>query len=1505
MLSDFHAMKGLFTIPLLVLLWSMAATAHTQGIDSFSTDTLRFPGEFRSFMEKSLDDEEKLILNDYLNRWSTFDAGEEYRLREVAFLNLLLKKKARPDPHVINYLRTRLAFSSVMTGGENFENWRKGMILLLEDKKMSLRTIDQVILNTGLLLTDNILNRSTAVTWKATSDQYRITADSTLKVTFEKTDLICYSQRDSAVLYETGGTYSITTLRWNGEKGRITWQRAGYDPSMVYALLGRYAIDMSKSEYKADSVLFYHQAYFKEPLKGVLTDKAKIITQPQQATHPQFDSYQDRIMIRNLYENIDFDGGLSMQGARLNGFGNQFNKAKIFIYRNDTLVLKAASAFFVFRPTEVNSRRTEATLYIGKDSIYHPQIFFNFNVPNRELSLLQTEDAMSKSPYYNSLHKVDMSFERLSWKIDEPTIRFTMSPGSAQGTATFQSENYFNASFFEWVQGMDEQNPLVLIQRFSRWYYSEEFPSAEFANYLGMPLDHVQQLLIRLSTMGFVYYNSETDEAVIKPKLHQYLDASSGRIDYDVLNLVSQTEAPAENASLDLKTSDLTIHGVPEIHLSDSQNVTIFPYDNTIILKENRNFMFNGKINAGLFTYYGKQFFFNYDSFMIDMPGIDSLQLRILSETTDAYGQSGVLNVENIIEDGRGKLQIDHPFNKSGMRSMPKYPIFTSTDYSYVYYEPGGERDTTGGEKNYLFKLDPFTVYNLDEFTREDISFTGEFDSRDILPSFAQTLHIKDDMSLGFDHDVPVDGMPIYDGRGFFFNKLFMSNKGLRGSGKLNYLTSTTLADEFLFFPDSMMTTATSFTINRQDEGVSFPDVRSADVSIKWYPEHDQWLAVPVKDPFQIFNGDVSMSGQLNLTSNGLMGDGRAELKSSTMKSNQFVFGAASFRSDTAEFRLRSAGKGFSFVSENVKADIDLASGKGIFTANDGYGKIQYPENQFISYAEHYVWDMNNNDMILAQADQSKPPVTQTVHDRLAMSDRRNVLSKFISVNPKQDSLSFFSPYARYDINNQVILAEQVGQVEVADAIVFPYEGLLTIEKNARIKPLNKARIEILHPAIKHIFYDATVNIAGRYDYFGSGKYDYIDENNEVQVIFFNDISVDSARTIASGLIQPTDSFLLNPYFSFTGTVMLEAGKTLLTFSGGAQIIHQCPGMARNYMAFISEIDPGRVRIPVPVEPRATNNNKIYNGHFITNDSTHIYPAFLSARKNYSDTPLTTASGFLYYDKPSGQYKITTLAKIDDMNLPDNYFSLDRNYCKVYGEGKINMGVDLGQLMLTTAGNVEHDIENNETILNITLGIDFFFSQDALNIMANEIKSIPSLTGVDMNKPEIKKNLTVLAGSENIQKMYDEINIYGSYMQIPPEINKTILLTSVRLRWNHATDSYRSVGKIGIGNIGGTPVNALVDGHLEIQKKRSGDLLDLYLEIDRNTYYFFGYTRGVMMSIAANENFRNTLVNIKLNQRKMDVKSGQTPYTYMIAVDQRMEMFLRRIRRDNPEEIRQ
>jgi len=153
-----------------------------------------------------------------------------------------------------------------------------------------------------------------------------------------------------------------------------------------------------------------------------------------------------------------------------------------------------------------------------------------------------------------------------------------------------------------------------------------------------------------------------------------------------------------------------------------------------------------------------------------------------------------------------------------------------------------------------------------------------------------------------------------------------------------------------------------------------------------------------------------------------------------------------------------------------------------------------------------------------------------------------------------------------------------------------------------------------------------------------------------------------------------------------------------------------------------------------------------------------------------------------------------------------------------------------------------------------------------------------------------------MIGKELADKLISELNLYGSFKKFPDELKKTLVITDVKMKWNKDTRSYTSNGKIGIGNIYKTQVNKFVDGRIEIIKKRGGDILNIYLELDANNWYYFNYTRGTMLAVSSNEAFNTILKELKPDKRQKDgdkdKKEGN--YNFNICSPAKKTQFLRK-----------
>jgi hypothetical protein len=1481
------------TLFLFLTLWLFTAVPNrllAQDSRIFSGETDKFPDELNLYMRKNINAESEKALNDFLMAWtrdSLFSLKERDRIVNSSIS--LVKRNAKPHPHFTHYLTCLVLLKKSNQSPENYLNWEKGLDLLLEKRKVSLMNTDRYLIFTRQLIDSSSLYRSASVDWRINSRNYRIAVDTAIRVIVEKTNLTCLAKHDSMLIYETGGEFNPITSVWKGKAGLVTWERAGFKRTDVNARLDSYEINMTRSDYVAREVVFTNTFYFKSPLKGSLTDKVKLVKSPEDADYPEFNSYQKNFKIKNLYKDINYEGGLSMQGFKLVGTGNRIEPARIFIYRRDTLVLVARSSYFAFKADRINAPNAGIIIKLRNDSIFHPGLALSYLVPSRELTLYRTDNFTSQSPYFDSYHNLDMTFEQLVWKMNEPVMRFTALMGSSIGNANFESVSFFNNDKYLKMQLMDEIHPLISIRSFSKHMGVEEFLAEDFAAYLKKPITQVRQLLMRMAAEGFLFYDSETGMATIRPRLHDYLAASVSKIDYDVISIPSRTNSPVENAVFDLRNYDLTINGIPRIFVSDSQNVAIYPANDRIIMKKNRHFQFDGHVQAGLFTFSGRNFFFDYDTFKIDMHKIDSLHIRYLTGAVDNYGFPVAMDAQNLIQDLTGQLFIDRPDNKSGRKSYPQYPIFDSRENAFVYYDSKKIQNGVYARDKFFYTIYPFQMDSLDNFNRQSMRFDGELTSAGIFPVIKETLRLQPDKSLGFNTMTPDSGVPFYGGKGKFTKNISLSNGGFKGNGIINYLTSTTASDNIWLYPDSLNTVAQEFTIDEKTPETEFPRVESMHNNIHWMPYKDELYASRTDTSFRMFNDKGILAGKLKLQPSGLSGSGRMYFEGAEMNSEYYTFKATKIHSDTAYFYLKSLhSKGFTVLTDNIKADIDLSTHQGNFTSNEDYTLVSFPENKYVSFLDHFEWDMNRKELSMGSKT-SAPPATAVAEEGLSGP-------RYISIDPMQDSLSFISPVAYYDYDSNLIKATAVKYIDIADARIYPENERLTVLPDARLKTLYKAGLTADRTTHYFSFYNATLNITGRNSYTGSGYYEYVDELEQKQTLFFSTIGVDTSRkTIGSGEIAEADQFTLSPNYRYQGKFYMQASNKLLTFDGGALIEQNCDRLPPRWVYFRSEIDPANIMIPIGDPLIDINRDKIFNGLFMYYDSVHVYPAFLSGRKNYSDVPLITSSGYLFYNKATQQYLIGQKNKLLDKNAPGNLLSLHRETCELNGEGKLSLGEKLGQVKITASGTATHNTVTNSTEMDVFLGLDFFIADNIINFMASEADSMPSLPAVDLNRPAYVKNIIELIGKSKYDAMKSELSLFGSFKEFPAELRHTLVFNELRLRWNNESNSWISVGKIGIGSINNTPVNKRVDGLIELQVKRSGDVMDIYLQLDRRTWYYFGYTRGVMQIHTSNNAMLDKMEKLKPSDRRMKVASGES-YIYMISTDVKKNTFLRRYR---------
>ncbi len=456
-------------------------------------------------------------------------------------------------------------------------------------------------------------------------------------------------------------------------------------------------------------------------------DRAVKIISPEKATMPRFETYETRFFIDDIYKEVDYEGGLTLEGAVVTGTGSNWFPASIKLYRNDTLAMSLISRNFILSQKSISSY--EASV--------HPLSRQRFNLPFQPWFLIQYEhqggepvphnSPLSRSPYFDSFHNLDLYFEHFAWDMDDPFITLSRTRGSSIGAAKFESVSFYNEVNFFKLMRLDDVHPLYRIRDYAKGYGSDAFPVEGFAKWMKMPIEQATSLCIELANNGFLFYDRNFNEVVIKKKVDDYIASFAKKKDYDAIRINSEARDEEENAILDLKTFDLSLAGVNIVSLSDSQKVSIIPYDGRLVVGKNRSMSFDGVVKAGLFTIYGKQFSFNYDTFYLHLEKIDSIRFAVETDEKDPYGRPVIKNIDNIIELGSANLYIDDPKNKSGLKSLQQYPIINSLTYSYIFYDDIPNLEGIYPQEEFYFRIDPFTYNNIDHYSNTAMALEGEF----------------------------------------------------------------------------------------------------------------------------------------------------------------------------------------------------------------------------------------------------------------------------------------------------------------------------------------------------------------------------------------------------------------------------------------------------------------------------------------------------------------------------------------------------------------------------------------------------------------------------------------------------------------------------------------------------------------------------------------------------------------------------------------------------------
>tara|TARA_B110000902_G_scaffold6928_1_gene8259 strand:+ start:20728 stop:25113 length:4386 start_codon:yes stop_codon:yes gene_type:complete len=1432
---------------------ALAAIAFGQP-RSFSRKPEVFIQEFNKYISSNSTKEDAEIMKTFTTKWDSAKFVEPEQRNIISVANEMLQNDMK-IPLFVLFTETIL-YAKDSIDEVKYISWSKSLLPAVKSGNKTFITLMTASRN---LFKDNTMYISPTKKWFASDDNYRfLFNDNRVQIAFRDIDLTCKASVDEIVIYNTSGSYFLDTDEWEGEKGKVTWERVGFDKENIFAEIeGKYKLRFEIAEVRIDTVLFHNADFLAQPLYGSFRDRASSAGNIEKVSlegskFPQFTSFTSNLELGSYLEGtVTFRGGYAMKGAEIIANGSPSNPSSVTIaYKNQKRVV-AKSDYFSLKKGRITALATEVTIYTDSGTIFHPKLRFNLVLDKKILLMTRGDDGLEQAPFSNNDQQVDIFVDRVIWNLDLPQIEFDMTGTDAK--AIIESKDFYKDILYDMLQhGMLKYHPLSKMRNFIITNRKREFTFTEYAAWMGSKKIYLKSQIIELADNGYLFFNIATDSIKVRTKLDHAVLSHMKLVDYDVIRFSSQISARS-NAFLNLINNTFVIEGVRAFRFSDSQSVYAFPYEQQVILKHKRKMSFGGKITAGKFDFYGDHFEFDYFNFTIASDKID----KMIIFTEDLTGKPGLVAVKSVLRDINGTLEIDKSTNKSGLEDFPEYPRFTSKKGALIAYDKKSIHKGAYDKDKFRFEVDPFTIENMDNFTTAELSFPGLFVSGGIIPDFRYEAKIMDDYSLGFEK--PTTKYPMYDGKGSGDIAVKLSEEGFTAKGSIDFQGAVVTSQDILMTLNFTTATAESYNVKEDNK---YPNIFAKDVLTKWLPNKDSMFINTNGHSVNVLRDNQIFTGALIQTSKEIAGKGQLTWDNTKITSADMKYKPNRVTAEVSAIEIGTiTDDKITFSSSNMKSDVDFTARIGDFEQNEKGKLTGFPINSYASTMDEYKWDMDAQTIEL-----NKGPL---------LSKEK---SYFVSTKYEQQGLRFESTKALFDMKLGIIYAENVPYIDVADSRVFPNEGTVEIREDADMQPLLQSELMANRTNKYHQLFDARLVVLGRYSLTGNGSYKFKDKYATDQILQFDKIRVKGkgdTTLIISGYVSDSTGFELSPKIGYKGNTEIHSHEEDLVFNGYVKPLHSLKDYPSAWFRYKGQPDPQSVIIPA-TEILNEDRRNMYAAISVANDSVHIYPTMFNFKRSYADMELTNDSGIFYYDETNTTFYVGDSTKLLENGLRGSYLSYNDATQEVYSEGKIEFGLgkdeNFNGLM---AGNLRKLPADSSFVINSILALNLRLPEECYDRIAAVMNENDDNKFAENNTEMVERAMAEYLDDKELNKALSDVDATGE-LKPQGDLNRNMFFSNVSLHYSPIKRQFLSYEPIHVATINGKQINKQIDSRITITKRRSSTRYTIYLEVSKYDWFYIDYYLGSVTVTSTDKEFNDIIKEkgAKMNKGKFRIRSA-------------------------------
>jgi hypothetical protein len=1313
------------------------------------------------------------------------------------------------------------------------------------------------------------------------------------------------SASDSVVLDNTSGSLMFKDGVFVGKGGRFNWSSVAMP--QVFVDFDEYNFDIRSTRLHAEDVKLTYDSLLTQHPAGIFDFDAKPHRSVKDAVFPRFSSLDNDITFRSIGRNLIYKGGLTLIGLRLTS-SSYLGKPSTLRYVADRETrFKLVSRQFDFADSLIVSPATSVTFYKKfadkEDStIYHPSVRLKYNRNSAFLQLMRLKNGFRNATYMDFYHRVNISVDLVEWRLDSTRIDFRMVNARDSLPALFESQDFFNKKRYLDLKGLYKFHPLQVLFSYCKMKNlpTDKNPTVtieEVAAAYKLDPATFRGAMGSLAEQGYVDYNPVASTVTIFAKAtHNVLSYQKAK-DFDNLFIPSYT-VKKPNATYDLNTNFMTIRGVDGFNIrgrnSDDTSkikksaVSIRPggktrEDKEIQLGANRSILMSvdvpGQIQIGDNRWVGKEFFFLYDNFTMEMPKIDS----VIFVRRDSAGNKIAYGGE--IRYQPGIVNIDESDNKSGLKATKGYPKFNAQGGGTIYFKDRLRR-TYGDSVRLVFKGK--VQENLD---MEQPSIDGTFMSNGLFPDipnirleYVQTKRKNAPPIPSFVHNPPPEGYEIYaktykgKAKAKFNGKLIMDTLGLHAAGQIEYMSAIIKSNKITFTPDSIVGSGTVAELREVNLGEAvYPKIGVKEFRMKWFARKDSMNLYNPKDkPFELYQKTTTLNGYLTVTGKGMFGGGNISRKDcEILDSPRYKFEKDKFTAQECQYFRVFAKDPTKYVLEANLANINFDIAKGavnIRTALVGFsGSLKFPFAGYKTSINQANWNINQK--IIAMNGDVKT----------------TTFTSFLNGDEAQEDLRFNAGIGLYLIDKMTLNIGGIPYIKVADAKITPNRGAMVVEENAVIRELTKATMSLDTVNEYHKFNNASLRILSKDKFEGTADYMYINPDGQNFSIKFSDFqtvlgeaTASNSRkrdksllsfTTAKGSVEQGANFHLSSGLLFYGDVTMNAPQKDLEMKGFIKLnLKSQPELGR-WIAY----QGGDKNLGLEVNERLEGEGyKLTAGLFLDKASSEVYHTFISEKRNADDEAIFQASGKLGYKPEGNRFSVMPSEKTAELTTSGNEITLKDSLGIFEWSGKMNFA-KLPPEYLQAAGVGKLNVKSKDLNCNSFLVLNFPVSQQVVSNIGQAVGDFKAAEGNNIkeaaeNRDELFSNLAEIIGDKQAKEYKIKADAdYTPLLSSSKKLLTTLVISSVNLKWSEANSAFYSTGKVGVSNIGNNDINARFEGYVEIKKSlEGGDEVAVLLELTPDNWYFFNYRQSQLGIVSSNES-----VNGTVSSKGSKAKAGQ------------------------------